>query len=295
MANLTRIIQALYCQPWLISPEMHYRLCEIVKSHVDETSHQAGGIALAKHAQRHGPTNGAAIEWWQDSWGDANGVKWFGNVVAIDISGVIGRKFSSCLNSSGVTSIDVLDRLISAALDDDRVTGIVLDIDSPGGTVTQVPEVARTIANAATQKPIVSFVGGMMASAAYWLGVGSDAIIASDSAEVGSIGVYSAFLDRSRQFQLEGLNVELFKTGKYKGMGMPGLPLTDDQRELIQADVNKIFGWFVNSVRANRRNVSDSAMQGQTFFGEDALANNLIDKIGTINDAIQMASQPKRQ
>jgi ClpP class serine protease len=83
-----------------------------------------------------------------------------------------------------------------------------------------------------------------MASAAYWIGVTADAIFAEPSAEIGSIGVYSAFLDESRAFEMEGLKTELFKTGKYKGMGMPGLPLTEDQRALIQAEVDRVNKQF---------------------------------------------------
>ena len=298
MANLTRVVNALYCQPWLITPEMHQRLCEIVNRHLDGTAHNVGGCANIEHAENHGPIEAQTVEWWQtwDKWEGVqpNGVSWVGGVAVVDINGVIGRKFSLMLNHSGVTSIDVLDRMMMAALADEKVEALVLDIDSPGGTVAGVPETSKAVAMFAQQKPIVAYCGGTMASAAYWLGCGADAIYAAESADIGSIGVYSAFLDQSRAYEMEGFKVELFKTGKFKGMGMPGLPLTDDQRALIQDDVDEIFDWFKGAVRSNRGSVSDDAMQGQTFFGAEARQRGLIDTIGTLNDAIEYASNQVR-
>jgi signal peptide peptidase SppA len=292
MANLARIMTALYCQPWLITAAMHYRLCEIARDHMTGAAHDTGGRAGETQKREHGPVVASGPrEWWQDDDDKPNGVEFRDGVAVFDVGGVIGRKFSGMLNSSGVTSIDVLSRMVKAAAADDRITAIVLDIDSPGGTVAGVPEMAQTVRDAAAVKPVVAYTGGLMASAAYWLGVGADAIFAGPSAEIGSIGVYSAFLDQSRAYEIEGYRTELFKTGKYKGMGIPGLPLTDDQRALIQADVDTVFGWFKAAVRANRGNVSDDVMQGQTLFGEDARAANLIDRIGTLDEAIAYAKQ----
>ncbi len=302
MANLTRIMTALYCQPWLITATMHQRLCEIARDHLTGQAHGVNGRASEEHKREHGPVAGKSasepLEWWEIEYDTMygkerrpNGVSFSDGVAVFDVGGVIGRKFSSFLNSSGVTSVDVLSRMVSDAAADDRVSALVLDIDSPGGTVTGVPETANAIARAAARKPVIAYTGGLMASAAYWIGVTADAIFAEPSAEVGSIGVYSAFLDESRAFEMEGLKTELFKTGKYKGMGIPGLPLTDDQRALIQAEVDTVFGWFKGAVRANRGQVSDDLMQGQTLFGEDAKAANLIDRIGTLDEAIAYAKQ----
>jgi len=293
MANLARVMNALYCHPWLISPAVHANLCEITRSHIDGTAHSENGRAEQWHAEKHGVlASGPAPEWWQNKWGEANGVQWVNDVVVFDIGGVIGRRFSSMLNNSGVTSVDVLGRMIEDAENDDRVSAMVFDFDTPGGTVSTVPEVGAKIA--ASKKPTVAYTGGLMASAGYWLASQADMIIAEPSAEIGSIGVYSAFLDRSRQFEMQGLKTELFNTGKYKGMGMPGISLTDEQRALIQSEVDTIFGWFVSAVTKSRRGVKSESMQGQTFFAEEAMRRGLIDKIGTINDAVSEASKMRR-
>lgn len=297
MPNLTRVITALYCQPWLITAAMHGKLCEIAAAHVTGAAHAAGGCATKGQSEQHGPTPAVdGLEWWQTvSCGVvvSNGVTFDDGVAVFAVSGVIGRKFSGLLNSSGVTSVDVLSRMIRAAADDDRVTGILLDIDSPGGTVTGVPEAAGVVAYAATKKPVVAFSDGMMCSAAYWLAVPADAIFAAPSADVGSIGVYSAVLDQSRAFEIAGLKTELFKTGKYKGMGVPGTPLTDDQRAWLQADVDKVFQWFRGAVTSNRGAVPDEAMQGQTMFAYEAKENGLIDAVGTFEDALSYTKKQK--
>jgi signal peptide peptidase SppA len=298
MPNLTRVMTALYCQPWLITATMHHRLCELASAHINGEAHKEDGNAAKKHAENHGPLakDGDGLEWWQ-IWNrgkaESNGVSFSDGVAIFDVSGVIGRKFSSFLNSSGVTSVDVLSRMIRAAADDARVSGILMDIDSPGGTVTGVPEAAASVAYATTKKPTVAFTGGMACSAAYWLSAPCDAIIAESSADVGSIGVYSALLDSSRAYEVAGLKMNLFKTGKYKGMGMPGVPVTDDQRALMQADVDKVFEWFRSAVIGNRGKVPDEAMQGQSMFAADALKNGLIDRIGNFDDALDYVKKQK--
>ena len=284
MRNLTRIKRALYCEPWLVTPEMHRQLCGIVAAHESGAAHLPAGISNVEHAQEHGVV---ASEDWDTMRGQPNGVTWYDSVVSIDVGGVIGRRFSAFLNSSGVTSVDVLERMIRAAAMDDRVDGIVLDIDSPGGTVAGTPEAAQAVEFASERKPVAVYTGGMMASAAYWIGAPADAIFAAPSASIGSIGVYSAFMDQSRAMEMAGLKTELFKAGTFKAMGVPGVPLTDEQRELLQSRIDEIYDWFTSVVMINRRDVANSTMQGQTFMASEAMERNLIDGIGTFERAIE--------
>jgi protease-4 len=130
-----------------------------------------------------------------------------------------------------------------------------------------------------------------MASSAYWISVGADMIIAEQSANVGSIGVYSALIDSSRAFEMNGLKRELFKTGKYKAMGIQGLPLTEDQKKLIQSRADQLFDWFSSSVIEARVNVDDAAMQGQPFRGQEAKDVNLVDLIGSKEDAFDLLQE----
>ena len=111
-----------------------------------------------------------------------------------------------------------------------NVQRIVLDIDSPGGTVAGTPEAAAQIAAANKVKRVDAWTGNLMCSAAYYLAAGCRGVYAAPSATVGSIGVYLPVVDRSEMYKAMGVKVDIIKSGKYKGMGFPGTSLTDDQR-----------------------------------------------------------------
>jgi protease-4 len=203
---------------------------------------------------------------------------------------VIGRKFSNSLYSSGVTSIDVFQRLVKIAAEDDQVSAIVLTIDSPGGVAMGTPEAAESVRRASTVKPVLAYVDGLCCSAAYWIASQAHAIYAMPSAEVGSIGAYMAVMDVTRAAEMEGIRVEMFKSGKHKGMGYPGTSLTDEQRDMLRAQVMDIAGKFKASVRAGReQDIDDDAMQGQSFSVEAGLKLGLIDQVGTFDEVVRDA------
>lgn len=262
--KFTNILYKLYVDPWAIVPAMHRTLCDIVRDHVTGAAHEVGGRAETFIPKE---SSGAPIDQ------QANGI------ARIEIAGVIGRRLGDIEKSSG--GLDLLDvsKAIQAAVDNPKVGGILLVFDSPGGVVAGVPETAEQIRMAAKQKPVVALASGLMASAAYWLGSQATMVMAESSGQVGSIGVYQAFLDESRNYASDGLTVELFKSGKFKGMGISGLSLTDDQREYMQGRVDKIFGWFKTAVNTNR-DIPESAMDGRVFFADEALDLDMIDAIG---------------
>jgi signal peptide peptidase SppA len=271
--KLSNILYKLYNQPWCILPEMHRTLCEIVADHVSGDAHKSGGRAFLFDAPPAAK---------KDKYRNEDGV------AVIDIEGVIAGKVSSIEKSSGVTDMMDLQASIRAAMDDSDVDGILLNIDSPGGTVGRLQETADMIRAAREVKPVVAYTPELMASAAYWLGSQATAIYASPTAEVGSIGVYQAVLDVSRAYQNAGVDVELFKTGAYKGAGYPGTKLSDEVRTKLQADVDRIFAWFSEAVDVGRGVlISPIYKQGQTMFAEEALAAGLIDAVGTYEDAKQ--------
>ena len=169
---------------------------------------------------------------------------------------------------------EAMDAVNEAAQRED-VEAVMLDIDSPGGTVNGTPELAQAVADASQQKYVYAFSGGQMCSAAYWIASQCDAIYASPSARIGSIGVILPYVDDTEALKSEGLKVEVFAAGKFKSMGMPGVPLTDEQRTLLQTDVEEIAKDFRSAVLARGRNIPDDAMEGQSFSARSAQRNNL--------------------
>jgi signal peptide peptidase SppA len=173
------------------------------------------------------------------------------------------------------TDMNEVTDAIQEAVQRDDVQSILIDINSPGGTVNGTPELAQAVADAAKLKTTYAFSAGQMCSAAYWIASQCDAIYATPSARVGSIGVMLPFIDSTEKFRSEGLKVEVFAAGKFKGMATPGVPLSEEQRALIQSDIEEIAAEFKTAVLARGREIPDSAMEGQSFSARNAQRLNL--------------------
>ena len=183
---------------------------------------------------------------------------------------------------------DVIDQLVFGATDTEEVLAavheaseredvqaILLDIDSPGGSVNGTPELAAAVAAASKSKAVYAFSAGQMCSAAYWVASQCDAVYATPSARVGSIGVILPVVDSSEAFAQAGLKMEVFAAGKFKSAGTPGTSLTDEQKDWLQSEVEEIAADFRSAVLARGRKIPDEAMEGQTFSGRRAMRLNM--------------------
>jgi signal peptide peptidase SppA len=194
----------------------------------------------------------------------------------------------------GATSLDEVRSTVESAAADPAVTSIVLNIDSPGGTVRGTPEAADAIYEASKVKPVSAHTSGTMASAAYWLGSQATSVSMTRSASVGSIGVMVPHIDQSKRAEMLGVKVELFTTGKFKAAGFPGTSLTESQRELIQERINQVFGEFKSAVTRQGRKIPAEAMQGQTFYGPQAESLGLATVVRSASQAGKAGSSPLR-
>jgi signal peptide peptidase SppA len=194
----------------------------------------------------------------------------------------------------GATSLDEVRSTVESAAADPSVTSIVLNIDSPGGTVRGTPEAADAIYEASKVKPVSAHTSGTMASAAYWLGSQATSVSMTRSASVGSIGVMVPHIDQSKRAEMLGVKVELFTTGKFKAAGFPGTSLTESQRELIQERIDQVFGEFKSAVTRQGRKIPAEAMQGQTFYGPQAESLGLATVVRSASQAGKAGSSPLR-
>ena len=188
----------------------------------------------------------------------------------------------------GATDMNEVADAIRESMSRDDVRSLLLDIDSPGGTVNGTPELAQLVADAAKLKRTYAFSAGQMCSAAYWIASQCDAVYATPSARVGSIGVILPIIDSTEKFRGEGLKVEVFAAGKFKGMATPGVPLTEDQRTLIQSDIEEIAAEFKAAVLARGRQIPQQAMEGQSFSARNAQRLNLA---GMVRDREEVAAR----
>ncbi len=181
-----------------------------------------------------------------------------------------------------VNTTDIRDKLYS--LDkQSKYKAIVIDINSPGGNGGD--EILEAVQY--SEKPIISFVRTMAASAGYEAIMASDYIIGSPFSEVGSIGVTGSFLENSKKNQKEGFEYISLSSGKYKDSGNPDKKITEDEKIEMMKIINKMHNLFVESVSITRslpmenvKKISD----GRTFLAQDAKDLGLIDQVGSWSD-----------
>lgn len=216
-----------------------------------------------------------------------------GAVAVIPLRGVIAHRMSGMEESSGGMSAERFTSMVRQAAADPAVGSIVLDVDSPGGTVSGVPEAADAVFEARQQKRIIAVANARMASAAYWIASQATEIVAIPSVYdrvIGSIGVFTVHQDLSAALEKEGVKVTLIKAGAHKAEGNPFEPLSDELKAEIQASVDATYGAFVKAV-ARGRGVSVSDVrkgygEGRGLPGAEAKAAGLIDRIATMDDVI---------
>lgn len=216
-----------------------------------------------------------------------------GTVAVIQINGVIAKRMNMFTQISGGVSTELLKQAIQAAVDDPAIDALVLDIESPGGTVDGTKELADYIYSVRAVKPVVTYANGLMASAALWLGTAASNVIGFDTTSIGSIGVITEHVDYSAQDAQDGIKRTYIYSGKYKAMGNDAEPLTAEAKDYIQGQLNDIYTIFVNDVARNRGlNVMDMNKwaDGRIFLAQEAEGLGLIDAIGTLEDAITLAA-----
>lgn len=177
-----------------------------------------------------------------------------------------------------VQSLKDLKEKLDSAMENPAIEQILFDVDSPGGGIKSVQVMAEYIAQCNQTKKIYTYTDGLNASACYWLTSGTERQFITPCSEVGSVGVVFQMMDTSRMYERLGVQVHTLKTGKYKGQGMDGVPVSEEFLSLMQNQVDQVFTRFKNHVLAYRDIVNpDECFQGQTYMDEEAIALHLVD------------------
>jgi capsid assembly protease len=215
-----------------------------------------------------------------------------GSVAVIPMTGIISHRMSmmSEISGAGGGSIQSLTAQFRQALGDTNCKAIVFDVDSPGGSVEGVTELAQEIYDARKQKPITAVCNAMACSAAYWLAAAASEVVCTPSGQCGSIGVFMMLQDVSEALKTEGISINIIKAGKYKAEGHPSQPLSDETRAFLQSQVDSVYSMFVKAV-ASQRGVSQGAVregygQGRSLLAADAVKAGLADRVGTLDDVL---------
>lgn len=228
----------------------------------------------------------------------------YGGVALLPVEGVLSKRMNMFSRISGGASLQLLARDLRAALADPQVQSVVLTIDSPGGTVDGTQEAARAVLSArGGAKPVVAWIDGMAASAAYWIASAADSIhLGATTDIVGSIGVAMQHVDYSQQDAKYGIKRTDIYSGKYKRIASDTAPLTEEGRAYLQAQSDYYYSLFVDAVAQQRgisvEQVLSNMADGRIFIGQQAIDNGLVDQGSTLDALVaELASGsyvPKR-
>lgn len=220
-----------------------------------------------------------------------------GGVAVLPVEGVIAPKANLFMRVSGGASAQMLTRQVESAMADSRVRALVLQVDSPGGSVLGTPEFAQAVYEMGADKPIVAVSDGTMASAAYWIGSAANAVyITGPTVQVGSIGVVATHDYAPRR---DGGATTEITAGQYKRMASDTAPLTAEGRAYLQEKVDYLYSVFVDAVARNRGTDAASVLQrmadGRVFIGQQAIDAGLVDGVATVDALVeQLATDPGR-
>ncbi len=217
-----------------------------------------------------------------------------GNGIAVlPLYGVVTQRGNMIDDVSGPGSVStqLFGSALRDAIADPAVGSILIDIDSPGGSVYGVAELADEIAAARSQKPVVAIANSLAASAAYWIGAQASELYVTPGGEVGSIGVWQAHFDYSEAMSRDGVKPTLISAGKFKVEGNPYAPLDDEARSFLQSRTDDYYAAFTKAVAKGRgvaiSQVREGMGQGRVLGADAALAENMVDGISTFSDVLK--------
>jgi len=187
-----------------------------------------------------------------------------------------------------VDQIDRMDR-------DATVHAVVIRLDSPGGGVAASQEMYEAVRKLHDDgKPVVASLAGVAASGAFYVACAADSIVSNPGTLTGSIGVIMSFPTTEELFRKVGVRLEVIKTGKFKDVGSIWRPMTEDERKLLQDVLSNVYDQFIDAISdgrgLNREDILPYA-DGRVFTGDQALDYGFVDRLGDLDDAIQMAGK----
>lgn len=259
-------------RPWAILDTKLQSMQEVYERYAAGEKFDAEGFKAALGDQGEGSDPGYTVQ---------NGV------AIIPIEGVIAKRMNLFTWFSGGMSTQILQQTLDAVAKDPAVHSAITTIDSPGGEVDGTQLAAVAIAELNKTKPVVAFIDGLAASAAYWLASQASQIYIADlTTVVGSIGVVTAHTDRSKANEMSGRVVTEITAGKYKRIASTHAPLSLEGRQTIQDQLDQVYSVFVDAVAAGRGVSADTVLSdmadGKIFIGQQAIDAGLVDGVSSI-------------
>ena len=277
------IVAEFLSTPWALMPERLAAFTSIVHRW------QAGGQASAEMMATIAGDKEIVAARKQEAARAGSGA----NIAVLPFYGVVTQRgnMADDVSGPGSASTQKFTSALRQALQDPSVGAILIDIDSPGGSVYGVDELANEIMSARSQKPIIGLANSLAASAAYWVGAACSELYVTPGGEVGSIGVWQAHEDWSKAMDDAGVKTTLISAGKYKTEGNPYEPLGEEAQAFMQSRVEDYYGAFTKSV-AKGRGISVEVVrkdfgQGRVFGSQQALSAGMVNGVATFDDVVK--------
>jgi signal peptide peptidase SppA len=272
--NLPSIAAKLTSGMWLISEDVHAHMCQQIAALVNADLEDIVERILAQEEQpKIKPTTGDDISTDDDDGSDYTAI--------IPVKGVIMKDpdlVSRLL--LGATDVDEISAMIDDAANDPSVKSIILQFASPGGEMTGVEELARKISvTDGTIKPVFAWTENNpgICSAAYFLASQCRQIGSTPSALVGAVGCFVLGVNEKARLEKEGIEIIPFVSGKYKAITHSWHKLSDDEKKILQSNVDRIGKQFVDTVLKKRPDISEEDIEGLSYLGQEALSKRYVD------------------
>jgi protease-4 len=215
-------------------------------------------------------------------------------VAVIRIDGVISMDSGEGVFSTEATTPEEFKSQLDRALSDGSVKAILIEINSPGGSVVASEEIAEAIKEAKEKKPVVAWLGEIATSGGYYVASASSYIVADPGTITGSIGVISVFPEYSRLLEKLGINMTVIKAGEYKDFSTGYRPLTEEERRMVEEIIYDFYELFIAEVAQNRNLSVEHVKQvaeGRIYSARRAKELGLVDEVGTRRVAIKKAAE----
>lgn len=294
-----RIVAAIYNTVWAITVEQFQQIVGLLEIHHSGesltkervrdyigTEEQPPLVEYITQDPRH-----ERISAVLGRGGSAGTQKADGQVVVINLFGIISQRPNIFQKFFGGTSTEELSDIFRQLVKDESVSAIILNVDSPGGTVGGIAEMSDLIFQSRGQKPIVAVANPVIASATYWIAASADEIVATPSTiDIGSIGVLQVHQENSKAHEKIGSAFTVIKSAKFKAEGNPFEKLSKAAREHFQNRIDTVHENFVSAVARGRgvtpAVVNDRFGEGRSFLAAEAVQRGLADRIATLEDVL---------
>lgn len=184
---------------------------------------------------------------------------------------------------------------IRKARENEDVKAMVLRVDSPGGGVLASDEIRRELELVQMEMPLIASMGNVAASGGYWISMPADTVMAQSNTITGSIGIFGLLFNVEEMLNDKlGIQTDMVKTGRFSDLGNPARPKTQQERAILQQDIEEGYDLFIEVV-AEGRDMDEAAVrevaEGRVYSGQRALELNLVDLLGGLDDAVALAAE----